>query len=266
MKDAPSHAESRLARLGALASKLAEDDPSTAIPPSVRVIMTVAPVLGFGVILLVGWILRGGATVGFLAAALLLSFIGLGKFVIWGSAIGAMFEGMAAHVDISSWILAGLVVYGDIGTCLVLMANMTLLYRMPVLGRHMATAHESGWYVLHSNPWMRRVAWFGVVGFVAAPFQCTGAVIGTVMSRILGMSRFGTITATVVGSAIGCSLLALLGEYGRSRAAVMGRHPLIVFGIFLATVAVMILLGRWLTGQSNRAQAQLVKDDERPPA
>ncbi len=226
-----------------------------------RQVMTISPFAGLGGILGVTGLLWGLGSAAFLASMVVGSFVGGGKFVIFGtemtnlltqSLMGATYE----SVDFSPWALAALVVYGDLATCSVMMANMTLLYRTPWLGRRLASAHEAGWYVLHVHRWMHRVAWLGVAVFVAAPFQGSGAVIGTIIARILGLSRPETFTAMLVGSGVGCSVLALLGDVGRQQAQMLASHPVISLVILAGIVVLLMLLGRWFMGHASEAREQ----------
>ena len=254
-----SEAEHRESRLRRLVQRLAEEDPSASLAKGTRWLMTVLPVLGWAVILLLTALLAGWRAGTFLAVCWVFSFVGAGKFIIFGGAvIGPAYQA----ADLSAWLLAGMVVYSDIGTCLVLMANMRLLYRTPWVGRRLAMAHDAGWYVLHVHRWMHRVAWLGVAVFVAAPFQATGAVIGTLLGRILGLSRFETLSATAFGSAVGCSVLALLGDVGRRHARAFVRHPVLGIGIFVGTLVVLLLLGRWFLGHSAEAREQYLAEHE----
>jgi hypothetical protein len=231
--------------------------------------MTFGPIALAALGLLAAWVFASPTTAMFLLAVLIGSFIGGGKFVILGSAVAGtftlwLFGRSIEHVNLSSWYLAGLVVYGDCGTCLFMLANVGVLYRTPWLGigRRLAQMHEAGWYLLHVHPWMRRMAWTGVVVFVAAPFQGTGAVGGTIIARILGMSNWATFTATAVGSIGGCSLIAVLGNLGRKHAEAVINHPLITVGVIVLTLAVLVLLGRWFLGHADQAKRQYLAEQE----
>jgi len=203
------------------------------------------------------------AAAAWLAGAEIGSFVGFGKFVIFGGTFWKVAAPIIGYVPQtappSPWILAGLVIYGDTATALVMMANMTLLYRTPFVGRRLAACHEAGWYVLRIHPWMRRMAWVGGAVFVAAPFQGTGAVVGAVLARILGLSRLSTLSAMTAGSATGCLALALLDAIGRRRVQQIASHPLAAAIVLAVTVVVLVLVGHWFTGQLARQQ------EARPP-
>ncbi len=249
-------AESHEGRLHRLAHRLAEDDPSLKFPRRLRVAMTIGPFLGFGVILLFAWLLSSYRTAIWLALIEIGSFIGLGKFVIFGGTVREVVLRIFGYVPKtpppSPWVLAATVVYGDIATAMVLLANMGVLYRMGRLGRRLAACHDAGWSVLRTHRWMRRAAWVGVALFVAAPFQGTGAVIGTILARILGMSWFSTLSATAVGSLAGCLGIALLGSYAQKRVQAFAEHPVAMLIALATSIAIMVLLGRWFLGRFDK--------------
>lgn len=233
--------EGRLARI---ASRLAEHEPRPSLPPAVRFAMTAGPILGFGIFLLIAYMGFGPGAAGLLAAAEVGSFVGAGKFVI--------FAGIPQNSPVSVWALAAIVVYGDMGTALIMMANMMLLYRIPFVGKRLLAAQGAAWHVLRGHTWMRRLAWLGVALFVAVPFQGTGAAVGTILARLLGLSRLATLSSTAFGSCVGCAALALLGSYGRSKAQELAMHPVAIAVVLGLTIVTTILAGRWFLGKSQQ--------------
>ena len=190
-------------------------------------------------------LLRSWAAAGFVLFIAVASFVGGGKF--------AILAGMVGNAPLGVWPLAHVVILGDIVTMLVLMANMHLLYRAPWVGRKLAQAHEASHYVLKANPWMRRLAWFGLAIFIAVPFQGTGAVGGTILARLLGMSQLAILTAIPIGSVLGCYPIALLGMYGQAEGLKkIADNPLIALAFFAVLVAVIVILGRRFTGTTLR--------------
>ena len=239
-----------------MARRLAEHDPFPALSRRARLAMTIGPFAGLGLILMAALVAWGYGASAFLAAMLLGSFVGGGKFVIFG--------GLPAAAPLGVWWLAGLVVYGDLGTALVLMANMSVFYRVPVLGRRLAACHEAGWHVLRTHRWMRRAAWLGVAVFVAAPFQGSGAVVGTFLARLLGLSRVATLTAIGFGSAVGCYALAAIGAIWRQRISQVAQDPVVCAIVLGITIAILVVLGRWFMGQGARYREAPIIGPEEP--
>ncbi|HUT36566.1 MAG TPA: small multi-drug export protein [Planctomycetota bacterium] len=253
-----------------LARRLAEQDPSLRLPRRLRLAMTIGPLGGFALILCIAWAVTGAfGTVIWLTGIEIGSFIGFGKFVIFGGVVRDVIMNIFHYVPTTDppgpWALAATVVYGDIATATVLLANMSVLYRMGSLGRRLAACHASGRQVLRVHPWMRRMAWVGVAVFVAAPFQGTGAVIGTILARILGISWFSTLTATAAGSVAGCAGMAVLGHYARDRVQAIAEHPIVLVVVLALTVGVLVVLGRWFLGQAPSEEAAAALDERAAP-
>ena len=235
---AASHHRNR--RGDRIARRLARLDPSLRWPLSLRLLMTIAPFAGFGLIVLFTSVLAGGAAVAFITGTTIGSFVGAGKFVI--------LAGIVDNAPVSVWVLATLVVYGDIATALVMLANFHLLFRLPLIGKRLFKVQEASWNVLRANRWMRRAAWVGVAVFVAVPFQGTGAVVGTVLARLLVLPPWATLTAIAFGSALGCYPLALLGNSFSQRIEPISEHPFIVVGFFVLLFGLLLVLGRKFAG------------------
>jgi len=221
---------------------MARRDRSLHWPLSLRLLMTISPFAGFALIIILTFVLAGGIAAAFIVGTTVGSFVGAGKFVI--------LAGMVEDAPINVWVLATLVVYGDIATTLVMLANFHLLFKLPFLGPRLMKAQEASWNVLRANRWMRRMAWIGVAVFIAVPFQGTGAVVGTVLARLLALSPWSTLTAVAFGSALGCYPLALLGANLSRRIETIAEHPVIVVGFFVLLFALMVVLGRKFTGAS----------------
>jgi uncharacterized membrane protein len=245
MDEQQSQADCGKGRLTRLARRLADQDPSAMLPRRLRLAMTVGPIVGLAVMLLAAYLYAGWVAAGFVAWIELGSFIGLGKFVI--------FLGVPSGVPVGVWPLAGVVIYGDVGTCLIMLANMNALYRVPWLGERLARAHEAGRQVLSAQPWMRRMAWIGVAIFIAVPFQGTGAVVGTLMGGILGMSLLSILSAVTIGSAAGCAGLAALSGSLRSNVEVFVNNPVVSAICVVATLVLLVILGRWFMGHPRRS-------------
>jgi len=211
----------------------------------------------FGLIVLAtGALLSWGAALQAVVIAVA-SFVGAGKF--------AILDGLRSSAPLGVWPLAHVVILGDVITMLVMLANMHALYRARWVGRRLARMHEASSYVLRANPWMKRVAWVGLAAFVAAPFQGTGAVGGTILARMLGVSHLAILTAIPAGSLLGCYPMALLGRYVQeSGFQKIAAHPLAGVGFFAVLVAAIVLLGRRFTGANLRKREAVAENPGDP--
>jgi len=205
--------------------------------------MTVGPVAGFGLILLITALWVGRPAALFLLGMTVGGFIGGGKLVILAGAV--------INAPVSMLPIAGMVVYGDVSTALLIIANMHHLYRMPAVGRRLAAAREAGFRVLRIHKRMRLTTELFLIIFVAAPFQGTGAVLGVVLGRILGLSRLAIVSTTLLGSTIGSSLVVLAGKLGQDEIAKIADNPVLGIGTVIVTLTASFYFGKWFLGRNR---------------
>ncbi len=208
-----------------------------------RVSMTVGPWLGYGVLLLAAGLIYNYQTVLFLITMFIGAFIGGGKLIVFAGAV----EGAPVGI----WPLAGVVVWGDLATACFLVANIDWLNRIPSLGPKIEAAHEAGHRVLSTHRWMRRAAFFGLIFFIAVPFQGTGAVIGVLLGRILGLTRKAMVLAVLLGSSLGALAMALLAHFGRDEVAAIAKNPWLGILTLAAVLLAMWFFGRKFMGNSK---------------
>lgn len=203
--------------------------------------MTFGPTVLFVVVLGAVYAARGSASAWFLAAMAAGCFAGAGKLVI--------FAGAADGAPLGVWPLAALVVYAEVATAVFMIANLHHLDRLRWVGPHLRGAHEAALRVLQANPWMRRLMWSSVALFVAGPFQGTGAVLGTVLGRVLGLTNAAIVGANLAGTSVCAVLLALLGRLWRKRITWLVENPLVGVAVVAACLVVAVWFGRRLTGR-----------------
>jgi hypothetical protein len=200
-------------------------------------------VAGFGLILFATTLWIGRTAAVFLLGMIVGGFIGGGKLVILAGAV--------TDAPVSMFPVAGLVVYGDVSTALVIIANMHLLYRIPAVGQRLAAARKAGDQILKVHKWMRRSAELGLVIFVAAPFQGSGALLGVVFGRILGLSRLAIVSTTLLGSTIGASLVVIAGKLGQDEIAKLADNPVLGLVTVIVTLTATFYFGKWFMGKSR---------------
>lgn len=219
------------------------------LAPVTRFVLTAAPIAGFGLTILLTAFLSGPEVAGFLVSVAAGAVLGGGKLLILAGAV--------EQAPVGHWALAGLIVYIDLATALIVLGGMHHLYRLPGAGRRMAAARESGWRLLQRNPWMHRVTWLSLAGFVAVPFQGTGALVGVILGRLLGLSRISIVAATGIGSIAGSATLALAGDYWGDHITTLADRPLLGFGLVVIVAGLTILGSHRIfgsrTARGNRA-------------
>jgi uncharacterized membrane protein len=215
-------------------------DAQSPLSPRAKLALTLGPLLGFGLILLVTAVGVSPGAAGFVASLAAGTFVGGGKLVILA---GAVEEAPVGH-----WPLAALVVYIDLASAMIVMGGMHHLYKLPALGRRLAAARASGERLLARNPWMRHATWLSLAAFVAVPFNGTGALVGAVIGRLMGLSRVAIVTATGVGSFVGSTILALVSEYWAERIDALAERPLLGLLVVAVVILVSALGSRWVLG------------------
>jgi predicted tellurium resistance membrane protein TerC len=110
--------------------------------------------------------------------------------------------------------------------------------------------------ILAAHPWMRRATFIGLVIFVAVPLAMTGSVGGSILGRLLGMSRVGTFAGVIIGNLLGSALM-YFGS-GVLRNILKQDDPLLLIGgIIVVGLIGYVLLRRY---QQTMKQAIPKKD------
>ena len=213
------------------------------LSPASRRALVIGPIAGFGLILLVTGLLASPAAAGFVASLAAGTFVGGGKLVILAGAV--------EQAPVGHWEVAALVVYIDIATACVVMGAIHILDRTPLVARRLAAAGRSSGRVLAHNPWMFRAAWAGLALFIAVPFNGTGALVGSLLGRLLGLSRMSIVSATAFGSGVSATLLALATGIWAERINALAAEPVLGPAVLVAAVALTILGGKVLLGAGD---------------
>lgn len=133
------------------------------------------------------------------------TFFVFGRFIIL---VGV--EGDAAEkfqVLLSPLQLFGMVTFMDFVTALFVTFHMGVLFRLPWVGEKIAMLVWDGKFIMDSQPWIKRIAFFGLVLFVIFPTSTTGSIGGSIFGRMLGLSRWLTVSGVLLGSLLGNGLM-----------------------------------------------------------
>jgi hypothetical protein len=210
------------------------------LAPVTRRALVIGPLVGFALILLVTGVFISPAAAGFVASLAAGTFVGGGKLVILAGAV--------EQAPVGHWEIAALVVYIDIATALVMMGGIHVLDRIPSVARRLAAAGESGGRLLQHNPWMFRATWIGLALFIAVPFNGTGALVGSVLGRLLGLSRVSIVSATAFGSATSAGALGIASGIWAARINALAAEPALGVAVLVAAVALTYLASRLAFG------------------
>lgn len=102
-----------------------------------------------------------------------------------------------------------LVVLGtvDVVVGLFLVWNLDLVHAIPRIGPGFRRFEARGAAFLGDHGWVRRLAFIGIVLVVIVPFQGTGAVMGSILGRLIGIGPWRTFAAIVIGAYTGVALV-----------------------------------------------------------
>jgi hypothetical protein len=135
-----------------------------------------------------------------------LSLFVVGKFIVFAGLKQGAF---------SSWQLAAMVFLMDLFFAFLLASGIQVLERAPWLGRGLRKARARALEVLAEYPGLERRAVLGVALFVFLPLAGTGAITGSFLARIFGLSRADGVAA--LGSALTALIFALLAQFVGAR-------------------------------------------------
>ncbi len=144
----------------------------------------------------------------------------------------------------SPFKLVPLIVYLDLAVALVAVYNMGFLYRLPRLGAKLESLQTAGCRILARNPWMRKVTFLGIVGFVMFPLSGTGAIGGAFFGRLLGLSRRRTMVGIAIGSVLGGGGMALLAGISGDALKNLEGNPVLLGGGAIAVGGILYWLMR----------------------
>ncbi len=217
------------------------------LAPAIRRALVVGPIVGFGLILITSGIFLSPAAAGFVASLAAGTFVGGGKLVILAGAV--------EQAPVGHWEIAALVVYIDIATALIMMGGIHVLDRVPFVARRLAKAGESSGRVLEHNPWMHRATWLGLAVFVAVPFNGTGALVGSVLGRLLGLTRASIVSATAFGSATSATALGLASGIWAERINALAQEPVLGVVVVVATITLTFVASSLAFGSAGAGTA-----------
>lgn len=223
----------------AAAALIPEDVP---LPKRTRMMMLVLPLVG----LVLAWalvrVLHSPAKADEMAAAAAVSVLGFGTTVIFGAAI----LGQTGFQSLTTFDLALVVLVLNTALAVVFGGASDLLEKIPGLGPVLTRARLQARASAATRPWIRKWATAGLALFVISPLPGSGVFGGSVVGRVAGLTRFRTFLSVCIANAIVCAVYALFAD---ALATWMHRNEMTTLqrvGAFLAFVALMGLLLRFI--------------------
>ena len=186
--------------------------------------------------LLVFVIQRGVDDLGTLAVA---------SFAVWFSKIAIFASELPAELGVerpwfNPWQLAYISWVLDL-IAAVILARVERFHRLPFIGGALQRGHERAGQILLEFPGIRRLAFAGVFLYVFIPFPASGALTGTLISRLIGQTRAATLIAVGAGAGIAVMLYAALAVFLGARWRSLIASPWLA----VAGLAVLGLFAWW---------------------
>ena len=187
-----------------------------------------------------------------------LSFFTVGKLIILSGSVPDTFS-------MGPWELAAMVFCMDLFYAYVLAFNLDWLFKVKGIGPWLERLVNYCKYWIHSQPWMRRFAFTGVMLFVMFPLTGTGAPGGSILGRLVGLRARVTLFAIGLGSMLGCGLLAAFAtQLEPVFSAIKDELWFKASGLVILAIVVVVLfvLGRKVSRAAEEyAQSQTAGDD-----
>jgi uncharacterized membrane protein len=183
------------------------------------------------------WIV--GVALGVTATALAIYFAGngpggVGPLVLAASAVFlsklAIFGGNLRNTPISPWELAFIAWVIDVWLASALLAGIASFDRLPLAGRALAEAHERTRQTLREFPGLRRLAFWAVVLVVGIPLPVFGVIPGTLLGRLVGLSRTATFASVLLGSGGAVAACATIAVFLGARYEAWLTDPFVLLG------------------------------------
>ena len=156
--------------------------------------------------------------------------------------------------------LALLLVTLDLLCAVAILAFSGPAERLPLLGTGMRLLRDKANATLEEYPGLSRMAFLGVTLYVFLPFAATGAVVGSLAARLLGLSRIAGLAAVALGSATVSTAFATLTHLGRDH--LEWDDP----AVWVPLVLGLGLVGWIVTRQVRRVLRQGPTEGEESPA
>jgi uncharacterized membrane protein len=182
--------------------------------PALWYLTFLAPFILIAVALILLLLYRGIEFAIKVSVASVITFFGLGRFVIlFGDKGAEQIEAAASRFSfMTPWELFLMVSFMDLVTAMLVAFHIGALFRIPVLGSRVVSLVEDARFILNKMPWMERLTFTGLTVFIAFPLASTGAIGGAILGTLLGLSRKKVFLATMLGCLIGNGILLLACE------------------------------------------------------
>jgi uncharacterized membrane protein len=186
------------------------------------------------------------------ATAALSAFLFFGRFIILIGQSEPNADSAFFFKHLSASNLFVMLTYMDTMVAMFVAFHIGIIFRFPWIGPRIQGIVSDSQFILRKQPWIRRTAFIGLVGFVIFPTSTTGSVGGSIFGRLLGMKRWRVVVAILVGSILGNGLMLL---FSKQIAKYSDNWMLKLFGVILM-IAVLFVVERKFQSMKAEYMAQ----------
>jgi uncharacterized membrane protein len=176
-----------------------------------------------------GWSAFG--TLGFAATAVFLSKL-------------AIFGGNLQDLRFNPWELGLIAWVIDLWVSCALLAGLASFERLPIAGKALADANLRAGKTLVEYPGLRRLAFWGITVLVFLPIPGSGAVTGTLVARMVGLSRVASFSAVAAGAGLAVLTYAAVAVFLGNQWERLLTDPLVLATSILVLVTFAVVA--WL--------------------
>ena len=137
-------------------------------------------------------------------------------------------------------LIAMSIAFVDVIAAFFLLWNYDLLKKVPWLGPWMDKTEKSNRSAIQKSPWRQRFSLVGISIYVMFPVHGSGGLVGTLIGRILGLSKWKVFGAVSVGATIGALWIAILVQ--RVGEGITDIFEGNLFQLFAAVVTIIIAI------------------------
>ncbi|MDD1718494.1 MAG: small multi-drug export protein [Methanoregulaceae archaeon] len=149
------------------------------------------------------------------------------------------------------WLPAIAISLVDCELGLFMVLNYDLIEKIPLFGRWIATLRVKAGEFVGKHPWFSRAAFSGIVILVMSPVLGSGGIRGSIIGRMLGLSKGAVLLAIAIGAFAGSFGIALGFRYVWSALGTDTPLKAAVLGVVVAAAIAGYLIYRYKKKKSS---------------
>lgn len=125
----------------------------------------------------------------------------------------AIFGGNLEELRFNPWELGLIAWVIDLWVSCALLAGLASFEQLPLAGKALADANLRAGKTLREYPGLRRLAFWGITVLVFLPIPGSGAVTGTLVARMVGLSRVASFSSVAAGAGLAVLTYASVASF-----------------------------------------------------